>query len=304
MLLDDLIATLQKLQGYIHAHTEELNRREAATRISLINPFLRALGWDTSDIDQVRVEYPLNQRFADYVLMNADGKPVILIEAKKLNKSLTDAFDQASRYCVYGRIPYFAVTDGQRWNLWRTRQQNVGQDALLMELDLLEDPSLMCIKALALWQPNVSAHRVLSIAVPKVASSTMTSKGGSNAGGWRPNTNLFYLWGQTASQLRFPDHSVRQVSGFRDLLVEATDWLVAEGHLTNDRLPVTDHHGKTLIAAMAPGPLTDSGKQSWTKAGSIFVNVPREPSTLALRTCTIVRAAGLKPSDFAIHFKE
>ena len=236
--------------------------------------------------------------------MNADGKPVILIEAKKLNKSLTDAFSQASHYCIHNRIPFFAVTDGQRWNLWRTRQHNIDRDVLLMELDLLQDPSLVCIKALALWQPNVSTHRVLSITVPKVASSSMTSKGGANAGGWRPITTLFYLWRQTPSQLRFPDHSVRQVGGYQDILIEATRWLSAEGHLTNDRLPVADHHGKTLIAATAPGPLMDSRKQSWTRAGSIFVNVPREPATLALRTCTIVRAAGLKPSDFAIHFSE
>ena len=303
-MLDDFIATLKKLQGYIHAHTDELHRREAATRISLINPLLRALGWDTSDIEQVRVEYPLNKGFADYVLMNTDGKPVILIEAKKLNAPLTDAFDQASQYCVYNRIPYFAVTDGQRWHLWRIRQHNIDQDVLLMELDILEDPSLVCIKALALWQPNVSAHRLLSIMAPKVQSSTMTSKEGANTGGWRPITTAFYLWRQTPSQLRLPDHSVRQISGFQDVLVGTTDWLVTEGHLTGDRLPVTDHHGKALIAATAPVPLMDSPKQSWTSAGSIFVNVPKEPATLAVRTCTIVRAAGLKPTDFAIHFSE
>ena len=56
------------------------------TRAALIDPLLRELGWDTENPALVMPEYRLGRGYADYALLK-DGKPVMMVEAKKLGNS-------------------------------------------------------------------------------------------------------------------------------------------------------------------------------------------------------------------------
>ena len=60
---------------------EYLDSNEMSTRYVLIDPILRALGWDTGDLYQCVVEYGKPGR-ADYILYGADEDPAIIIESK------------------------------------------------------------------------------------------------------------------------------------------------------------------------------------------------------------------------------
>lgn len=83
MDLEDKIAALSKKCA------EQKNKcfeNEAATKLSLINPFIRALGYDTENLDEVSPEYNASigeykDAKADYAILK-DGKPIIIIEAK------------------------------------------------------------------------------------------------------------------------------------------------------------------------------------------------------------------------------
>ena len=57
MVLDDLHELIETLQTRIDQHASALQQSEALTRYALIDPLLRALGWDTGDPSQVLVEY-------------------------------------------------------------------------------------------------------------------------------------------------------------------------------------------------------------------------------------------------------
>ncbi len=70
----------------------ELQKSEALTRYVLIDPVLRALGWNTSDPDQVRPEFPTETGSPDYGLL-IEGKPLVTVEAKALAKNLGAAKD-------------------------------------------------------------------------------------------------------------------------------------------------------------------------------------------------------------------
>ena len=48
-MLDELVGTIETLKARISEHRSILQASEAQTRLSLIDPLLRALGWDTDD---------------------------------------------------------------------------------------------------------------------------------------------------------------------------------------------------------------------------------------------------------------
>ena len=68
------------------------NNHETSTRYILIDPILRALGWDLSNPDECVVEYEVARRGnypatrVDYVLKCATGQPVVVIEAKRIGR--------------------------------------------------------------------------------------------------------------------------------------------------------------------------------------------------------------------------
>ena len=84
MVLDDLHELIETLQARLDAHASELQKNEALTRYALIDPLLRGLGWDTSDPSQVLVEFRSQNGAADYALLGAGGRPLVIVEAKKL----------------------------------------------------------------------------------------------------------------------------------------------------------------------------------------------------------------------------
>ena len=49
MPLDDLFTLIHELRERIDAHGAALRQNEALTRYALIDPLLRALGWNTAD---------------------------------------------------------------------------------------------------------------------------------------------------------------------------------------------------------------------------------------------------------------
>jgi predicted type IV restriction endonuclease len=107
---------------------DELLTNELFTRYILIDPLLRALGWNTSDPDQVWPEYKVNhseRKRADYALCK-DGKIVALIEAKRVGTTsqpskLARAKNQVTRYSRHLKIPLLIVTDGGGWFVYNMR---------------------------------------------------------------------------------------------------------------------------------------------------------------------------------------
>ena len=84
-LLGGLVQTIETLQKRIKEHGSHIGAYESRTRVTLINPMLSALGWDVDDPSAVEIEPKTDEGWADYALLGSNGKPVIFVEAKKLN---------------------------------------------------------------------------------------------------------------------------------------------------------------------------------------------------------------------------
>ena len=123
--MEDLLKLIDSLRERIRSHQVALQRNEALTRSVLIDPLLRALGWNTEDPTQVMPEFRIpseRDKRADYALFAHSDVPVVIVEAKRLGESLTEAASQAAKYCTLDGYESFAVTDGRQWTLYGTRR--------------------------------------------------------------------------------------------------------------------------------------------------------------------------------------
>ena len=173
MPLESLHTLVGTLRQRIQAHRPALSGSEWLTRYTLIDPLLRELGWDTEDPELVIPEYSSGGGRADYALLGNDGKPAMIVEAKKLGELLSlSVVTQVLNYCWTEGTEHFAVTDGQRWEIYETNRAGPPADKRVASFDLLNaSPANVCLQALALWCQNVASGQI-SIAHTPVVTPT------------------------------------------------------------------------------------------------------------------------------------
>ena len=108
MPLDDLVSVVETLKSRLQTHRHVLQANETRTRMALIDPLLQALGWDTADPALVLPEYEVSgqRERPDYALLDGAGKPVALVEAKRLGEPLVSHRMQIVNYANLSGVPY------------------------------------------------------------------------------------------------------------------------------------------------------------------------------------------------------
>ena len=160
MPFEDLVHVIETLKGRIEGHRQSLQSNETRTRMALIDPLLRALGWDTEDPALVLPEYESGGgkpgERADYALMGA-GKPTAVIEAKKLGESLAKNRDQMSKYAYNAGIPYAGLTDGDQWEFYVCfGDPKPLEERRLLHVSISNDAAPeAALKLLLLWHRNL-----------------------------------------------------------------------------------------------------------------------------------------------------
>ena len=115
-----LIETVAMLKQRIEIRGDYLARNEVPTRQMLIDPVLRALGWDFEDTERVSLEHPSGRGRMDYGLF-LRNRIQVAVEAKRFSDALTDeAKEQAYGYAVRSGATYAVVTNGDRWEMFDT----------------------------------------------------------------------------------------------------------------------------------------------------------------------------------------
>ncbi len=168
-MLDDLVREIGTLKSRMNEHREVLQGSEAQTRMSLIDPLLKVLGWDTADPALVRPEYNLRRGRADYALLGTDGKPVAIIEAKKLNESLgtEDHRMQMLTYANFSDVSYAGLTDGNQWVFYKVFDQGSLEDRVVLDVSITRLSTYQCaLQLLLLWQPNLASGQPMKASEP------------------------------------------------------------------------------------------------------------------------------------------
>src|SRR5687767_1237126 len=113
---------------------------EANTKALLIDPLLSALGWQMSDLAQVRREFKVfDGTFLDYALL-IDGKPHLFVEAKAVGESLDSKqfISQTVNYANNEGVLWCVLTNGLSYRVYKTNEPVSMEQKLLFEVSLAD----------------------------------------------------------------------------------------------------------------------------------------------------------------------
>lgn len=115
--LSNLCDVLSQIQDSAQQYKQTLSKNEASTRAVLIDPILRALGWNTANTHMVEIEKSHGSVRADYALYDSNLEPKIIIEAKSLDSKLEDQklLINLVNYAFEFKVDDIFLTDGLIW---------------------------------------------------------------------------------------------------------------------------------------------------------------------------------------------
>ncbi len=149
--LSNLSDVLRQSHTSAKLYQTTLKTNEAATRAVLVDPVLRALGWDTANTDMVEVEKTLGQARADYALYDRNAAVNIIIEAKALGANLSHPSTVMSlvNYAFTFKLQDIFLTDGLIWHHFTNFQP--GNIIANKILDIAHDDPIECAAYLVQW---------------------------------------------------------------------------------------------------------------------------------------------------------
>lgn len=259
MLLEPLVSVLSEVKERLQRHNQELRQSEALTRSALIDPVLRALGWNTEDPDLARPEYSVSGGKADYALLSPGGKVTAFIEAKSLSQSLEQDrdIDQLLRYAFTDGIPYGVLTNGSHWHACDLKIPGVAmKERRILETSVADAEPYQCaLQLLYLWRPNLASGQPVPANVPPMPAAAMPiapppnpapaqpepapASNISASAGWTPLSQINPgTYASPPKAMRFPGGEIRTVKSWRGVMLESVGRLVNDGTLTAQQLPI------------------------------------------------------------------
>ncbi|MCS7239815.1 MAG: hypothetical protein NZ651_00975 [Candidatus Bipolaricaulota bacterium] len=287
MALERLLEVLQMVRERAEKHRADLEKSEALTRYALIDPVLRALGWDTENPTQVRPEFATDTGTPDYALL-WEGKPHVMVEAKALGKKLEGAQDKAFHYAYQNGVPYFVTTDGLRWELYDVFERDKDKRRLFV-VNLAEGEAQAARVLLALWRPAMPA-----VAVPPQPVIVPPPKGRLSLTELlaKMERKKIPQGSKPPNELHLPDGQTVSIKYWRDLVTAVVAWAMEHARLPVPlRFPST---GRVLVAK------TPEGMRAPKEVKGYYVETHASALYVLKFTQAVLAEAGLDPKDFQV----
>lgn len=245
-LIKPIAEQIGLLASRINTNRSIWSSNEMATRLQLIDPMLRAIGWDTADPAQVTPEYSVGSRNADYMLLSEAG-PIAVVEAKNLGVKIdSDSRLQALSYVDAPTINFVIVTNGDRWELYSSSLSNTKP---LSVFSVSRDaPHLAAIEAAKMSREVLigtsrsrSENRKSEIKSKSGPSTPDVEKphrpgNGSALDGWLTFDELEFK-GKSPKLMVLPDGKQATISSWKGIWLTIAEWVT-------DRHPI---HGEVLF---------------------------------------------------------
>ncbi len=300
MWLDELADLVTSLRERIEKQQDLLHRNESATRYALVDPVLRALGWDLENPSDVVPEYSPGKGRADYGMMAGRGKARLIIEAKSLGTPTRQGIDQAITYCIAQGIEYFAVTNGELWEIYEPHRAVPIDEKLVASFDLRGREHETVMQMLWLWRGNFVEGEPHIPPPSNVAKRKPEPKLPSPqpAEEWTPLAELRPQSKQRPrppQEIRFPGTMPRAIARWNHLQIRVVEWLVEQGRLHSDHCPVTTDRGRYIVHSR---PERKSGKPFDTprQVAGLWVDLCHNSEYHAYIARSILAARGVDPS--------
>lgn len=228
---------------------------EQDTKAALIVPVLRALGWDTEDLEDVKLEYRRlsSDNPVDYALFLL-REPRLFIEAKALGVHLDDHkwTSQILNYATVAGVEWVALTDGNEWRIYNSHA-TVPVEQKLFRMVRVADPASHPEATLRLLAKTQMADHLIDV----MWKSDFVDRGVRDAlvglFGPEPDPALVRLVRSRAQALSPSD--VRSSLG---RLRTTFDFPVAAAQPSQVVVPAKET--KVVATEQAPGPVQATGK--------------------------------------------
>ena len=165
-----LFDALSKISEQIHSQRHLMKNNEDATILVSIQPFIRALGYDTQNLAEVFPQYNADAKTAggervDYAIFR-EGKPVFFIEAKAANISLNaNHWKQLYNYFNAENLRFGILTNGIEYRFYTDlKKRNIMDKQPFLRLDMLNLEERMVNEIEGFAKPNFDLERILSSA--------------------------------------------------------------------------------------------------------------------------------------------
>lgn len=264
--LSNLSEVLSQTSTAARDYAKSLNSNEAATRAALVDPVLRALGWNVGNPNMVEVEKTLTnstQSRIDYALYDINGTIRIIIEAKPLGQSLSSHAQQLVQYAFGFQMTNLFLTNGNEWHHYTNFSPGHFAPTKTINLatgNLVEIAAFLVreLDAANFWpdQPDVDTmaqdiNQLRSdlvtlqqqMAVLNVGSVPVVKPLTSNAN-WTELSKIGNPTKTRPSLLRLPDGSQIPVKYWKDVLVIICKFVLT--NVKNISVPLPDRSGKTV----------------------------------------------------------
>ncbi len=319
-MLDDLVQTIETLQERIAKHAAELGRNEIRTRTVLIDPLLKALGWDVADPSVVSVEFEAGNGRADYgLLRGSNAPPVVLVEAKKLNEPLSSHVGQLLTYALERGVPYGCLTDGNKWEVYDVFRMVPMEERIKLSVAIsTSETAKAALAILGLWRKSlkdgsfeeaaeplletIETPAPLPPALPSVVATLPTEASpppSSLSPGWKRLTDGSFTHTQP-EVIRLPDGSAVDASSWAAAMRVIAEWLRREGKLT-PALVATQLNGKAFISSDGKQLNGKSYSEPYKIADGIVLSMQMSADNHARNARTLLTACGYDPSS--VHVK-
>lgn len=313
-MLDDLLQVIETLQQRIRDHGSTLRENETRTRMALIDPVLQALGWDVSDPSVVTPEYNVGNGRADYALLNRDGRPAALIEAKHLAEPLErpNHQEQVFTYALMQQVRYAGLTDGDRWTL--DDVSVFSGDRRILDFSIANTSAYTCaLQLLLLWKPNLASGHPVVAQAPLFADQ---SEPDLNAGRVtlahpvvqsEPDDGSSWITlsdfvGNPSDPLpgsiRFPGGAEHQLTNWNQFVRHSVSWLSTSKLLTVADIPIPSSSKRFIVNTEPVHPAGNPFAQQIWVEDSRFVfegNISRRAAVSNAKK--LLNRCGIDPAD-------
>ena len=307
MLLDDLVGVIETLKGRIATHGATLRENETRTRMALIDPLLQALGWDTSDPTVVTPEYQTGGK-ADYALLDSNGKPAAVIEAKHLGEPIGRHQQQMFSYAVMEVIQYASLTDGDQWEIYKVFADSPSERRIL-NLSIADTPAHeAALKLLLLWRPNLASGQPVAANAPVLVTlpdsppepDPAPAPVAPDSGNWISVASVETRKGYKPKAVRFSGGETKAIEYWWQVLAEVAEWLVKHERLAAEDCPI---HGLGFINS---APVSPSGGQFHRHrqiSGGLYLNVNLNSATIVDHSKRLLTHFGVDLDTVELRFE-
>ena len=242
-MLENLVHTIEEVQNRWKGYGARIGANELRTRVILIDPVLKALGWDPSDPSRVEIEPKIGgMGWADYALLDSSGHRLCFIEAKKANDLKPANLQTAAYTFTYNtntdssRVLYCAWTNGISWVVWDV----LSGGERVIEVSIDSKPVECAYRLLGLWHDsfkdrvlrNPSSFSSHSVETVELEHSNDVLNGYEWVDLNSPDLRITGY--PSPKSIRFPDDTEKDIKAWRGLFGETAAWLWTRGYLTWD----------------------------------------------------------------------